>query len=102
MAASEELDPYAVRVTSARTCCRRLAHETPENEHPGVAVVLNAFHPRLSPKWIRLMHGTLLAALNQGIAWGMLKRNPAIGIKSPRKKAAETHRDSPVARTFAG
>jgi len=47
----------------------------------------NSFHPRLSPKSIRLMHGTLRAALNQGIAWGMLKRNPAIGIKLPRKKA---------------
>jgi hypothetical protein len=38
----------------------------------------NSFHPRLSPKSIQLMHGTLRAALNQGIAWGMLKRNPAI------------------------
>jgi integrase len=47
----------------------------------------NSFHPRLSPKSIRLMHGTLRAALNQGIAWGMLKSNPAIGIKLPRKKA---------------
>lgn len=33
------------------------------------------------------MHGALRATLNQAVTWGMLDRNPAIGIKLPRKKA---------------
>jgi len=45
----------------------------------------NSFHPRLSPKTIRLMHASLRAALSQAIAWGMLDRNPAVGVKLPRK-----------------
>lgn len=47
----------------------------------------NSFHPRLAPKTIRSMHGALRATLNQAVTWGMLDRNPAIGIKLPRKKA---------------
>ena len=46
----------------------------------------NTLSPRLSPKSIRLIHGTLRAALNQGKAWGMLDRNPAVGVKLPRKR----------------
>ncbi len=46
----------------------------------------NTLSPRLSPKSIRLIHGTLRAALNQGRAWGMLDRNPAVGVKLPRKR----------------
>lgn len=49
----------------------------------------NSLHPGLSPKSIRLIHGTLRAALNQGIAWGMLDRNPAVGVKLPRKRAVK-------------
>jgi integrase len=49
----------------------------------------NSLHPGLSPKSIKLIHGTLRAALNQGIAWGMLERNPAVGVKLPRKKAVK-------------
>ncbi len=46
----------------------------------------NTLSPNLSPKSIRLIHGTLRAALNQGKAWGMLDRNPAVGVKLPRKR----------------
>lgn len=50
---------------------------------------LNSLSPNLSPKSIRLIHGTLRAALNQAKAWGMLDRNPAVGVKLPRKKAVK-------------
>ena len=46
----------------------------------------NSFHPRLSPKTIRLMHGGLRSALNQAVVWDLISRNPAIGVKLPRKK----------------
>ena len=46
----------------------------------------NTLSPRLSPKSVRLIHGTLRATLNQGKAWGMLDRNPAVGVKLPRKR----------------
>jgi integrase len=46
----------------------------------------NTLSPRLSPKSVRLIHGTLRAALNQGKAWGMLDGNPAVGVKLPRKR----------------
>jgi hypothetical protein len=46
----------------------------------------NSFHPRLSPKSIRSMHGCLRAHLNQAKVWGMMDKNPAIGVKLPRKK----------------
>ena len=46
----------------------------------------NSFHPRLSPKAIRLMHGGLRTALNQAVVWELIPRNPAIGVKLPRKK----------------
>ena len=49
----------------------------------------NSLSPDLSPKSIRLIHGTLRAALNQGKAWGMLDRNPAVGVKLPRKKTVK-------------
>jgi integrase len=49
----------------------------------------NSIVPALSPKSIRLIHGTLRGALNQAKAWGMLDRNPAVGIKLPRKKAVK-------------
>jgi integrase len=47
----------------------------------------NTHRPRLSPKTIRSMHGALRVTLNQAVTWGMLDRNPAIGIRLPRKKA---------------
>jgi len=49
----------------------------------------NKLSPGFSPKSIRLIHGTLRAALNQGKNWGMLVRNPAVGVKLPRKKAVK-------------
>jgi integrase len=56
----------------------------------------NSFHPRLAPKTIKSMHATLRSTLNQAIAWEMLERNPAIGIKLPRKKS----RKAPVVLTL--
>ena len=49
----------------------------------------NKLHPGLSPKSVNLIHGTLRAALNQGIAWEMLSKNPAVGVKLPRKHAVK-------------
>jgi integrase len=46
----------------------------------------NTLSPRLSPKSVKLIHGTLRAALNQGKAWGLLDLNPAVGVKLPRKQ----------------
>ncbi len=46
----------------------------------------NSFHPRLSPKSIQLMHACLRVHLNQGKVWGMVEKNPAIGVKLPRRK----------------
>ena len=51
--------------------------------------LFNKLSPGLSPKSIRLIHGTLRAALNQGKSWGMLAQNPAVGVKLPRKKAVK-------------
>jgi integrase len=52
-------------------------------------VFFNKLSPRLSPKSIRLIHGALRAALNQGKSWGMLAQNPAVGVKLPRKKTVK-------------
>lgn len=46
----------------------------------------NSFYPWLSPKSIRLMHACLRVHLNQAKVWGMIEKNPAIGVKLPRKK----------------
>ena len=46
----------------------------------------NAFHPRLSPKSIRLMHACLRVHLNQAKVWEMVEKNPAIGVRLPRRK----------------
>jgi len=47
----------------------------------------NSFHPRLSPKTIRLIHGSLRAALSQAVVWELIPKNQAIGVKLPRRKA---------------
>jgi integrase len=52
-------------------------------------VYFNTLSPRLSPKSIRLIHGSLRAALNHGKAWGMLDQNPAVGVKLPRKRSVK-------------
>jgi integrase len=49
----------------------------------------NTLSPRLSPKTIRLIHGSFRAALSHGKAWGMLMSNPAVGVKLPRKRAVK-------------
>ena len=54
-----------------------------------VQAYFNTLSPGLSPKSIRLIHGSFRAALNQGKAWGMLDRNPAVGVKLPRKHAVK-------------
>jgi hypothetical protein len=46
----------------------------------------NSFHPRLSPKSIRLMHACLRVHLNQAKVWGMVEKNSAIGVKLPRRR----------------
>ena len=52
-------------------------------------VYFNKLSPRLAPKSVKLIHGTLRAALNQSREWGMLDRNPAVGVKLPRKRAVK-------------
>jgi integrase len=47
----------------------------------------NSFHPRLSPKTIRLMHRSLRTALSQAVVWELITKNPAVGVKLPRRKA---------------
>ena len=47
----------------------------------------NSFIGKLSPYTIKNMHAALRAALAQAVAWGMIERNPAIGVKLPKKKA---------------
>lgn len=46
----------------------------------------NSFHPRLSAKSIRLMHACLRVHLNQAKVWGLMEKNPAIGVRLPRRK----------------
>lgn len=47
----------------------------------------NSFHPRLASKTIRLMHGSLRAVLSQAVVWELIPKNPAIGVKLPRRKS---------------
>jgi integrase len=49
-------------------------------------IFFNGFHPRMAAKTIRNLHAALRAALNQAVAWGMIDRNPAIGVRLPRKR----------------
>jgi len=46
----------------------------------------NSFDPRLSPKTIRLIHGSLRTALSQAVVWELIPKNPAVGVKLPRRK----------------
>src|SRR6201997_4020974 len=50
----------------------------------------NWFYPQLSPKSIRLMHACLRVHLNQAKVWGMVEKNPAIGVKLPKKQRKPT------------
>ena len=56
----------------------------------------NGFIGTLSPYTIKNMHAALRAALTQAVAWGMIDRNPAIGVKLPKKKAVKP----PILLTF--
>jgi site-specific recombinase XerC len=47
----------------------------------------NSFSPRLASKRIRNMHACLRTVLSQGKAWGIVRANPAQGVRLPRKKA---------------
>lgn len=47
----------------------------------------NSYSPRLASATIRNMHACLRAVLNQGKTWGLVRVNPAIGVRLPRKKA---------------
>jgi integrase len=47
----------------------------------------NSFSPRLAPKTIRNMHGCLRTVLTQGKTWGLIRVNPARGVRLPRRKA---------------
>jgi len=47
----------------------------------------NSFSPRLAPKTIRNMHACLRTVLTQGKTWGLVRVNPAQGVRLPRKKA---------------
>jgi integrase len=39
---------------------------------------------QLAPKTIRNLHGCLRVVLNEGKRWGLLKENPAVGVRLPR------------------
>ncbi len=56
----------------------------------------NSFIGKLSPYTIKNMHAALRAALGQAVIWGKIDRNPAIGVKLPKKKAVKP----PVLLTF--
>lgn len=47
----------------------------------------NSYIGTLSPYTIKNMHAALRAALAQAVVWDMIDRNPAIGVKLPKKKA---------------
>jgi integrase len=49
----------------------------------------NSFIGKLAPYTIKNMHATLRAALAQAVTWEMIDRNPAIGVKLPKKKPAK-------------
>jgi len=42
---------------------------------------------RLAPKTVRNMHACLRTVLTQGKTWGIIRVNPAQGVRLPRKKA---------------
>jgi integrase len=53
----------------------------------GLQDLFNSFSPRLASKTIRNMHACLRTVLNQGKTWGIIRVNPAQGVRLPRKKA---------------
>jgi len=47
----------------------------------------NSYSPRLAPRTIRNMHACLRTIVNQGKVWGLVRHNPAIGVRLPRRKS---------------
>ena len=47
----------------------------------------NSYSPRLAPRTIRNMHACMRAVLNQGKVWGMVRLNPAVGVRLPRRRS---------------
>lgn len=47
----------------------------------------NSYSPRLAPRTIRNMHACLRALLNQGRVWGLVRHNPAVGVRLPRRRS---------------
>lgn len=46
---------------------------------------------KLSPRTIRICHGVIRQALEQGRKWGLITRNPAIDASPPRSRHHEIH-----------
>jgi integrase len=49
-------------------------------------VYSNSLSPGLSPKSIKLIHGSFRPALDKAKTWGMLDRNPSVGAELPRER----------------
>lgn len=49
-----------------------------------VQVAVNQLAERLAPATVRHAYGVLRAAMKQGVAWGVLARNPCSGVRLPR------------------
>ena len=80
---------HQLRLSSGHvhTCQRGVRCELTKLRTIELQDFFNSFSPRLAPKTIRNMHGCLRALLNQGKAWGLVRVNPAQGVRLPRKKA---------------
>ncbi len=90
LATPEEAHPYELRVLLQDYLLPALANRPlDELNTMELQVFFNSFHPRLSAHTIKNMHAALRAVLTQAVAWGMIERNPAIGVKLPRKKAVK-------------
>ncbi len=40
---------------------------------------------KLAPKTVKNLHASFRAVLNEGIRWGLLKENPAVGVRLPTR-----------------
>jgi len=52
----------------------------------------NSFSPRLASKTIRNMHACLRTVLSQGKTWGIIRVNPAQGVRPSSQEGAEASR----------
>ena len=60
-----------------------------ELETDELQAFFNSFIGALSPYTIKNMHAALRALLAQAVVWRKIDRNPAIGVKLPKKKAVK-------------